>query len=183
MSLEDSSSAQSIHRFPANRPPPAAQDREAEAPLQIHSLAPVARMAYVVNSIKAGFRKLGAGVLTSDAQASGGARARRRTNAYTGTGGGGGDSGAAFGGRRAGGNVIGVKRKPLRGIENQNSFEVYLSGLPKVDPVDRTVNWLFHQSESGQRSDDEGREMGGSTRIGHAQQVRYNNIAYILLGL
>lgn len=97
--------------------------------------APVARVAYVVNSIKAGFRKLGAGVLADGVNGT----TNRRTNAYAG-------ATPATAQRKVGGIVLGVKRK-AKGLENLSLFEVYLSNLPRVDPVDRTVNWLFHQHQ------------------------------------
>ena len=102
------------------------------------------RMAYVVNSIKEGFRKLGAGrVLASD-----GHHARRRptlinheqiTENLA-------PDGGKYAVRREGGNLWGVKRK-VKGGEREISFEVYLSSLPKADPVDRTVHWLFHHHD------------------------------------
>ena len=115
------------------------------------------RMAYVVNSIKEGFRKLGAGVLASDSHHV--RTARRRPplinhGQIT-------DNLAPDGGkyvRRAGGNVWGVKRKVKGGEEM--SFEMYLSSLPKADPVDRTVHWLFHHhdEEAGSRDHKSQRE-------------------------
>ena len=117
------------------------------------------RMAYVVNSIKEGFRKLGAGRgLASDGHH---ARAGRRRSPFT-------NHGqitenlAPNGGkyaRREGGNLWGVKRK-VKGGEREVSFEMYLSSLPKADPVDRTVHWLFHHhdEEAGSRDHEGHRE-------------------------
>lgn len=61
---------------------------------------------------------------------------------------------AREGRRKVGGIVIGVKRK--NGIGNhvisdgshakrKTSFETFLSTLPKSDPVDRTVGWVYQQ--------------------------------------
>ena len=57
--------------------------------------------------------------------------------------------------RRHGGHVSGVRRK--RGLlaehgsagtseaKRKTSFELFLSTLPKLDPIDRTVGWVFQQ--------------------------------------
>ena len=119
--------------------------------------APVARVAYVVNSIKAGFRKLGAGVLADSVHGA----TKRRTNAYAG-------ATPATGQRKVGGNVLGVKRK-AKGLENLSLFELHLSSLPRVDPVDRTMNWLFHQHQpSSRRRNEEG---GGGRDQNDVRQV------------
>lgn len=133
MSLEEASTTESLrhHHVAGALPSPAALHGRKE----LQPIAPVNRMAYVVYSIKAGFRKLGAGRLTDGGHGA----ARRRTNVYAG-------ATPANGARRVGGNVLGVKRK-AKCLENQSNFEMYLSTLPKVDPVDRTVNWLFHQHQ------------------------------------
>lgn len=108
---------------------------------------PVAKMAYVVNSIKAGFRWLGAGrQLTTDENT---APKRRRHRVDVG----------GIGGRRSGGNVWGVKRKARNGdVDEEMSFDVFLSSLPKVDPVDRTVNWLFSSDVAEESRDREDHE-------------------------
>ena len=177
MSLEESSLEESTDRIPAGRRPPAAQHYRARrdaGPLHIQSVAPVARMAFVVNSIKAGFRKLGAGVLASEGHISGsGGRGRRRPNAQTAAGyATGGDGGASAARRRAGGNVLGVKRKAREFDDQSRSFEVFLSSLPKADPVDRTVNWLFHQHHPPEEEVKERRKRGGHLQYGHAQQLQ-----------
>ena len=117
------------------------------------------RMAYVVNSIKEGFRKLGAGRgLAGDGHH---VRAPRRRPPLA-------NHGqitenlAPDGGkyaRRDGGHLWGVKRK-VKGGEKEVSFETYLSSLPKADPVDRTVHWLFHHhdEEAGSRDHEGQRE-------------------------
>ena len=116
-------------------------------------------MAYVVNSIKEGFRKLGAGrVLASDGHHTRAARRRpplANPEQIT-------ENLAPGGGkyaRREGGNLWGVKRK-VKGEEREINFEMYLSSLPKADPVDRTVHWLFHHhdEEAGSRDHEAQRE-------------------------
>ena len=157
MSLADSPSfsvEEPSPRFPTTARHGHAQKASTEAAQGTDTAAtarqqPIARMAYVVNSIKAGFRKLGAGVLvqTADQGQGNGARGRQRTHAYI-------EPSA----RREGGKVLGVKRK-ARSFERENSFEFYLSTLPKVDPVDRTVNWLFssdHHPRSREREEEPG---------------------------
>ena len=56
--------------------------------------------------------------------------------------------------RKVGGIVIGVKRKNGTGnyvssedshAKRKTSFETFLSTLPKSDPVDRTVVWVYQQ--------------------------------------
>ena len=56
--------------------------------------------------------------------------------------------------RRPGGIVVGVKRKKERSRGEANcegtaskktSFEMFLLTLPKCDPVDRTVGWVYQQ--------------------------------------
>lgn len=54
--------------------------------------------------------------------------------------------------RRAGGLVMGIKRKKAiippnaeTGQPCTRSFEGFLSSLPKCNPVDRTVGWVYKQ--------------------------------------
>ncbi len=51
--------------------------------------------------------------------------------------------------RRVGGLVMGIKRKKaLPNSETEpptRSFELFLSSLPKCNPVDRTVGWVYKQ--------------------------------------
>ena len=123
---------------------------------------PRARMAHVVNSIKAGFRKLGGGVLVADGAAQGHAKAsnQSRPHAYV-------EASASrenregermYGVRREGGKLLGVKRKTRRFEREGSSFDVYLSSLPKMDPVDRTVNWLFSSDQPPRSREREERE-------------------------
>lgn len=40
-----------------------------------------------------------------------------------------------------------ANRKRKDGHRKKSSFEVYLSTIPKLDPVDRTVGWVMRQPE------------------------------------
>ena len=151
---------------------PRYSEQQATAP------AATTRMAYVVNSIKEGFRKLGAGVLASDHHA----RASRRRPAGLLNGENLAAGANGNGARRAGGNVWGVKRK-VKGLEKQSSFDVYLSSLPKADPVDRTVHWLFHHHDEAGSHDQEGRRERNITSIGDVQlrtALRYSTHLQVL---
>lgn len=154
MSVAQSSQTESVRQAVNPRPSPTTQHGCEKVDVHRQTAAPVARMAYVVNSIKAGFRKLGAGVLPDGVHGA----AKRRTNAYAG-------ATPATAERRIGGNVLGVKRK-AKCLENQSSFEVHLSSLPRSDPVDRTVNWLYHQHQPCSRRR---REEGGGCRMKQTQ--------------
>ena len=50
-----------------------------------------------------------------------------------------------------GGQILGVKRR--RGASHagpdkrKSSFEMYLSSIPTLDPIDRTVGWVFMQPD------------------------------------
>ena len=131
---EESTGVDSLQRLP----PPATDHKRPILGSRQPVVPAAARMATVVNSIKEGFRKLGAGVLAEGSGA--GTRTRRRPNVKNST------TTPANAVRREGGNVLGVKRK-AKVLERQSSFELYLSSLPRVDPVDRTVRWLFHHQQ------------------------------------
>ena len=54
-----------------------------------------------------------------------------------------------------GGQILGVRRKRRTGvvsrnqmIERKSSFEMYLSTIPKLDPIDRTVGWVYEQTDN-----------------------------------
>lgn len=54
-----------------------------------------------------------------------------------------------------GGQILGVRRKRRTGVvsknqtnERKSSFEMYLSTIPKLDPIDRTVGWVYEQTDS-----------------------------------
>ena len=136
------------------------------------------RMAYVVNSIKEGFRKLGGGRgLASDGHH---ARTGRRRSPFINHG----QitenlapDGRKYA-RREGGNLWGVKRK-VKGGEREVSFEMYLSSLPKADPVDRTVHWLFHHhgEEAGSR-DHEGHRVPREEHCQHQRRLDRQTIAH-----
>lgn len=56
----------------------------------------------------------------------------------------GGEEGMVRGG---GGKVRGAGGKSEGGKGSQTSFEKFLRSIPKLDPVDRTVDWLMAQPE------------------------------------
>ena len=152
------------------------------------------RMAYVVNSIKEGFRKLGAGrMLASDGHNAGAARRRPPLANHGQITENSAPDGGKYAVRREGGSLWGVKRK-VKGGEREISFEMYLLSLPKADPVDRTVHWLFHQHDEevgsrdyeGQRErniasirDVSGRQL--HTTLRHSTHLKVITIVYMLL--
>ena len=125
------------------------------------------RMAHVVNSIKEGFRRLGAGRLASDGNYP--RTARRWPLLATDNGRETGRNLAADGGnyvsRRVGGKVWGARRK-VKGVEKEMSFEMYLSSLPKSDAVDRTVHWLFHQLHEEKEAESRDHESQREKNVG-----------------
>ncbi len=40
------------------------------------------------------------------------------------------------------------RRKESQKSEHKNSFELYLSSIPRLDPVDRTVGWVLMQPDN-----------------------------------
>ena len=56
--------------------------------------------------------------------------------------------------RRQGGQILGAKRKAGarhgQQDERKSNFELYLDTIPRLDPVDRTVGWVFQQHEEAQ---------------------------------